>query len=90
MRFMAAALTAAPHAPAEKLAATADDALAEYVRRAAAGCFEARGKGETNAASGATATPFVADVEDDQVRYEPTSEAPDDEEIDSPFRPPAE
>ena len=33
IRFMAAALSAAPHAPADKLAATADEALAEYRKR---------------------------------------------------------
>ena len=36
----------------------------------------------------ATATPFVASLEEDAVTYEPTSAAPDDdEEIDSPFGP---
>jgi hypothetical protein len=33
LRFMAAALSAAPHAPADKLAVTADEALAEYQKR---------------------------------------------------------
>ena len=33
IRFMAATLSAAPHAPVDKLAATADEALAEYRKR---------------------------------------------------------
>ncbi len=37
VRFMAAALSAAPHAPVEKLAAAADEALAEYRARRAPG-----------------------------------------------------
>jgi hypothetical protein len=37
IRFMAASLAAAPHAPVEKLAAAADEALAEYRARRAPG-----------------------------------------------------
>jgi hypothetical protein len=37
IRFMAAALSAGPHAPVETLAARADDALAEYRKRRPAG-----------------------------------------------------
>ena len=33
VRFLAAALSAAPHAPIDKLALTADDALGEYLKR---------------------------------------------------------
>jgi len=40
-----------------------------------------------DARSGATATPFEPQVEGDQVTYEPTAEAPDAEDIDSPFEP---
>jgi hypothetical protein len=90
VRFMAAALSAAPHAPADKLATTADEAFAEYQRRAGAGGFAVGDGGEPNAASGATATPFVARAEGDDVTYEATAEAPDDKAIDSPFRPPVE
>jgi hypothetical protein len=40
-RFMAATLSAAPHAPVDKLAATADEALLEYrKRRRSEGVFE--------------------------------------------------
>jgi hypothetical protein len=37
IRFMAASLSAAPHAPVEKLAVAADEALAEYRARRAPG-----------------------------------------------------
>jgi hypothetical protein len=89
VRFMAAGLSAAPHAPADKVAAIADEALAEYRRRLDAGRFEHGSEDGTNASSGATATPFVAQTGDDHVTYEPTAEAPTEEEIDSPFRPPS-
>jgi hypothetical protein len=89
-RFMSAALAAAPHVPAEKLAATADGALAEYQRRVAAGQFEAAAAGRSTAAAGADATPFVPNVNGEQVTYSPTAEAPDAEDIDSPFAPPSE
>jgi hypothetical protein len=90
MRFMAAALSAAPHAPADKLAATADEALAEYQNRQAVGRFVQRGADGSGAAEGTDATPFVARVEGDLVAYEPNDEAPDDDDINSPFRPSAE
>ena len=89
VRFMAAALSAAPHAPAEKVAAIADEALGEYRRRLDSGRFE-HGSGDgAGASSGATATPFVAQPDGDHVTYEPTAEAPTEDEIDSPFRPPS-
>ena len=77
-RFMAAALAAAPLAPVDTLAARADEALAEYQQRRDSGA-PAAGADQPEA----TATPFVASVEKDSVTYEPTSAAPDDEEIDS-------
>jgi hypothetical protein len=88
-RFMAAALSAAPHAPAEKVAAIADEALAEYRRRLDSGRLEHGNHDGGGASEGATATPFVAQSDDDHVTYEPTAEAPTEEEIDSPFRPPS-
>ena len=81
-RFMSAALAAGPHAPVDTLAARADEALAEYRQRRDSGASAASAD-----QAAATATPFVASVEEDAVTYEPTSAAPDDEEIDSPFRP---
>jgi hypothetical protein len=81
-RFMTAALAAAPHAPIDTLAARADEALAEYRQRRDSGASPASADHPE-----ATATPFIASVEEDSVTYEPTSTAPDDEEIDSPFRP---
>jgi hypothetical protein len=90
VRFMAAALAASPHAPIDKLGTTADDALAEYQRRVAAGRFDSRGGEEPASAGGATAAPFESHIEGGKVTYEPTAAAPDDDDIDSPFRPPAE
>ena len=84
-RFMAAALSAAPHAPIDKLAAIADEALAEYRNRVADSGFEESAHAPA-APSSTTATPFVAHVEGEQVTYEPTAEATDDD-IDSPFQP---
>ena len=88
-RFMAAALSAAPHAPAEKVAAIADEALAEYRRRLDSGRLEHGNQDGGGASHGASATPFVAQADNDHVTYEPTAEAPTEEEIDSPFRPPS-
>jgi hypothetical protein len=85
-RFMSAALTAAPHAPVDVLAARADEALAEYRQRLEPGASGGNGDPGGHHAD-ATQTPFVAIVEEDSVRYEPTSTAPDEDEIDSPFRP---
>jgi hypothetical protein len=84
-RFMAAALSAAPHAPIDKLAAIADEALAEYRSRVADSGFEESAHDPT-ARSSTTATPFVAHVEGEQVTYEPTAGATDDD-IDTPFKP---
>jgi hypothetical protein len=80
--FMAAALAAGPHAPVDTLAARADEALAEYRQRRDSGASVASAD-----QSEAAAAPFVANVKEDSVTYEPTSTAPDDDEIDSPFRP---
>jgi hypothetical protein len=85
-RFMSAALAAAPHAPIDTLAARADEALAEYRQRRDSG--KLAGRADRGARpSGTTEAPFVAVVGDGSVRYEPTSTAPDDEEIDSPLKP---
>ena len=82
IRFMAAALAAGPHAPVDTLAARADEALAEYRQRR-----DSSASPVSADQAAAIATPFVASVEEDSVTYEPTSTAPDDDDIDSPFRP---
>jgi hypothetical protein len=87
-RFMAAALSAAPHAPIDKLAAIADEALAEYRKRIADSVFDESAH-DPKAPSSTTATPFVAHVEGEHVTYEPTAEATGDD-IDTPFKPTAD
>ena len=85
-RFMSAALAAGPHAPVDTLATRADEALVEYRQRRDSGALVGSSDPGRHQ-SDATEAPFVAKVENDSVRYERTSTAPDDDEIDSPFRP---
>jgi hypothetical protein len=85
-RFMAAALMAAPHAPADKLATTADEALVEYRRRCASGGSLAPGASAAEAV--ATRQPFGGHVDGDAVHYDIPPTTPKTDKADSPFSPP--
>ena len=89
-RFMAAALMAAPHAPADKLATTADEALVEYRRRRAVGGVLAEDYDVPGERDAATPQPFVPRVEGDAVRYDIPATTPVPDASESPFSPPAE
>jgi hypothetical protein len=89
-RFMAAALMAAPHAPADKLATTADEALVEYRRRRASGGLLAEDSDVSRDTEAATPQPFVGHVEGDSVGYEIPATTPLPDASESPLSPPVE